>query len=88
MWSKSTLDGDEDGARKAKFLKLMGAAKSKASTLTSNKETPEASPQGQSKDVREALERQFEESRMHTFAGRGAGLGMYTLEPQHETKEQ
>jgi hypothetical protein len=81
VWTESTLDGDADGARKTKFLKLMGAAKSTKGAAAAAKPTAPP-PRAHGDAVKEELERQFEESRMHTFAGRGAGLGMYSLEPE------
>ena len=91
VWDSTSLDGDADGARKAKFLKLMGAAKrgSDAGPSASHQppppqaatQTTQAPGVPASRRVGEELEKQFEEGRMHTFTGRRAGLGMYTLEP-------
>jgi hypothetical protein len=97
VWTERSLDGDADGARKAKFLKLMGASKNKpatsstgigsggpvapASAATAVSPPPGAQPGGSATQLLGNLERQFEEGRMHTYVGRRAGLGRYTLEP-------
>eukprot|EP00041_Stephanoeca_diplocostata_P008574 m.126799 g.126799 ORF g.126799 m.126799 type:complete len:144 (-) comp17389_c0_seq6:132-563(-) len=83
VWSGKSLEGDVDGQRKMKFMKLMGAGKAGVATglPPTTSSAGEASQNTASNPVLDDLEKQFETSRMHTYSARGAGLGRYTLEP-------
>ena len=71
MWASKALEGDADGSRHAKFMKLMGASKKGGATAAA----PTAGrPKQSSTDLLDGLARQHEMARAQTYARRGAGL--------------
>ena len=76
MWASKALVGDQDGARKMKFMKLMGAGKK-----VSQSALEKVATSGEVSSLEGDLERQYEESRMHTHTARKAGFGRFGLGP-------
>ena len=76
MWASKALVGDQDGARKMKFMKLMGAGKK-----VSQSALEKVATSGEVSTLEGDLERQYEESRMHTHTARKAGFGRFGIGP-------
>ncbi|KAL7748146.1 Small acidic protein [Sorochytrium milnesiophthora] len=76
QWETTQFAGDADGARKQKFLSLMGLKKpGNAATATSASQDDAPKSIKRQSEVLDDLERQFDAGRSQQNFGRGRGLG-------------